>query len=107
MTKETQPPGIVCFLFEVLGKIFHKKHIIVPELDATFDSAFRDDGWARATRADPFIPIDSFYLGPVFENFRAMKQLRKYAAKVTVPLLVMHSRVDTRTNFTAAKDFYD
>lgn len=36
-----------------------------------------------------------------------MKQLRKYAAKVTVPLLVMHSRVDTRTNFTAAKDFYD
>jgi len=35
-----------------------------------------------------------------------MKQLRKYAAKVTVPLLVMHSRADTRTDFTAAKNFY-
>jgi alpha-beta hydrolase superfamily lysophospholipase len=106
MTKETQPPPIVCFIFEVLGRFMGKRNIIVDDLDKTFDSAFGDLEWAKAARADPLISTNSFYLGPASQNFRAMKLLRKGASKVEIPLFIMHSKADTRTDYEAAADFY-
>jgi len=106
ITKETQPPGLVCFLFEVLGRFFPKKNLIISDLDKTFDSAFGDARWAAAARADPLISTNSFYLGPASQNFRGMKRMRGRADRLNVPLLVMHSETDTRTDVKAAKDFY-
>lgn len=95
MTKETQPPPIVCLMFEILGRFFPKMNIRVKELDATFDSAFGDERWAAEARSDPYGCTDSFYLGPASEYFRYMKLLRREASRVSVPLYVMHSRTDT------------
>jgi len=107
IAKETQPPGIVCFVFEVLGRFIPKRNVILKDLDQTFDAAFGRDEWAQAARADPLISTNSFYLGPISQQFKGMKRLRAGAGEMRLPLYVMHSKADPRTSAEAATTFYE
>jgi len=94
-------------MFEIPGRFFPKKNIVVDKIDKTFDSAFGDSRWAAAAaRADPLISTNSFYLGPASETFRAMKYLRKHASDLTLTLYIMHSKTDTRTDVNVARSFF-
>jgi alpha-beta hydrolase superfamily lysophospholipase len=106
MAPGTKPPAIVCFAVSLLGRLFPRKRLTLPELNRTFDSAFGSADWAAAARADPLVSCDSFYLGPSSQVFGAARALRRRAGAVRVPLLVMQSKTDTRTSAAAAERFY-
>lgn len=103
----TAPPKPVQALLKFVGRFMPNKRIRLPSMNTTFDSAFGDERWAQAARADPNIVVDAFYLGPMTQVLREAPKILANASAISIPCLVMHSEVDTRTDVAAARAFYD
>mmetsp|Transcript_3990 Transcript_3990/g.12267 ORF Transcript_3990/g.12267 Transcript_3990/m.12267 type:complete len:369 (+) Transcript_3990:19-1125(+) len=103
----TSPPKPALAVLTFAGWVLPKLRVRLPSMNATFDSAFGDPRWAAAARADENIVVDAFFLGPMAQVLPEMRKLRNRAPALSCPLLVMHSKIDTRTDVAAAAAFYD
>lgn len=106
LEKKTAPPALATAMLVAVGWLFPDFKVTLPSLNDTFDSAFGDPRWAQAARADPNIVVNAFYAGSMSQVLREARQIRRKASSVTCPLLVMHSKADTRTAFAAAETFF-
>mmetsp|Transcript_23225 Transcript_23225/g.71421 ORF Transcript_23225/g.71421 Transcript_23225/m.71421 type:complete len:327 (-) Transcript_23225:1123-2103(-) len=107
LAPQTAPPKVVLAILSLLGRVLPFVKVTLPSLNATFDEAFGDARWAAAAREDPNVVVDSFYLGQLHATLREAARIRTLAHRIHCPLLIMHSRVDARTDPDAAVTFFN
>lgn len=106
LQRKTAPPPVATAALVAVGWLFPDFKVTLPSINDTFDSAFGDPRWAQAARADPNIVVNAFYAGSMSQVLIEARQIRRKASSITCPLLVMHSKTDTRTDFGAAEEFF-
>jgi alpha-beta hydrolase superfamily lysophospholipase len=75
------------------------------ELDDTYDEAFGDPKWAKASRADPLVLFDAPRLRTAAQILSTCGQIPSLFGKFSLPVLVLHGEDDRRTDPANSKEF--
>ena len=89
-----QPPAWQVLIIKNLAKLFPKMQILQLEADAVS----RDPVVVEKYFADPLVSKDKLSARFLVSMFEAMEDVKEHAAKITLPLFVLHGGADVMTD---------